>query len=71
MMKNFLRLAVPSVITNIFNFSVLMVNIVFAGQYEHDSASKLAAVGLGGTLLGMFCRHFITGVNGAQETLVS
>ena len=25
----------------------------------------------GGTLLGMFCRHFITGVNGAQETLVS
>ena len=71
MIKNFLRLAVPSVITNFFNFSVLTVNIIFAGQYEHDSAAKLAAVGLGGTLNGMFSRHIIVGINGALETFVA
>ena len=71
MTKNFLRLAVPSVITNLFNFSVLTVNFMFAGHYEHDSASKLAAIGLGGTVIAMLCRHIVTGINSAQETLVS
>ena len=71
MTKNFLSLAIPSVITQLFSYSVLIVNTIFAGQLEHDSASKLAGVGLGGLMIGMFCRHIIIGVNAAQETLVA
>lgn len=70
MAKNFARLAVPSVITNLFNYMVMTANTVFAGNFEHDSAAKLAGVGLGTMFLGMFCRHILTGINCAQETLV-
>ena len=71
MAGNFIRLAVPSVLTNFFSFSVLAVNTVYAGQFEQDSASKLAAVGLGGMILGIVCRNIVFGINSAQETLVS
>lgn len=63
MVKNFSSLAVPSVITNLFNYLVMTANTVFAGNFEYDSAAKLAAVGLGTMFLGMFCRHILTGVN--------
>ena len=71
MTKHFLSLAGPSVITNVFSYMVMTVNTIFAGQFEHDSAAKLAGVGLGSMVLGMFCRHVLAGVNCAQETLVS
>ena len=70
MAKKFGRLAIPSVITNLFNYLVMTSNTIFAGNFEHDSAAKLAAVGLGTMFLGMFCRHILTGINCAQETLV-
>ena len=71
MTKHFLSLAGPSVITNVFSYMVMTVNTIFAGQFEHDSAAKLAGVGLGSMVLGMFCRHVLAGINCAQETLVS
>ena len=71
MTKNFLWIAIPSMITNLFNFSVLTVNMIFAGQFKDDSASKLAAVGLATTILAMLGRSIIFGLNAAQETLVA
>ena len=71
MIKHFLSLAGPSVITNVFSYMVMTVNTIFAGQFENDSAAKLAGVGLGSMVLGMFCRHVLAGINCAQETLVS
>ena len=71
MLKHFGRLAGPSVITNVFSYLVMTVNTIFAGQFKEDSAAKLAGVGLGSMILGMFCRHVLAGVNCAQETLVS
>ena len=71
MIKLFARLAIPSVITNVFSYLVMTVNTIFAGQFEEDSAAKLAGVGLGSMVLGMICRHTLAGVNCAQETLVS
>ena len=71
MTKHFLSLAGPSIITNVFSYMVMTVNTIFAGQFENDSAAKLAGVGLGSMILGMFCRHVLAGINCAQETLVS
>ena len=71
MVKHFSSLAGPSVITNVFSYMVMTVNTIFAGSLKGDSAAKLAGVGLGSMVLGMFCRHVLAGVNCAQETLVS
>ena len=71
MLRHFLRLAIPCIVTNVFSYAVMTVNTIFAGQFKHDSAEKLAGVGLGSMLLGMFCRIILAGVNCAQETLVS
>jgi MATE family multidrug resistance protein len=71
MTKHFVRLAGPSIITNIFSYMVMTVNTIFAGQFKEESAAKLAGVGLGSMILGMFCRHVLAGINCAQETLVS
>ena len=49
----------------------MTVNTIFAGQFAEDSAAKLAGVGLGSMILGMFCRHVLAGLNSAIETLVS
>jgi Na+-driven multidrug efflux pump len=38
MLKHFARIAIPSVITNVFSHFVMMVNTVYAGQFENDSA---------------------------------
>jgi len=69
--KHFAKLAGPSIITNVFSYMVMTVNTIFAGSLKGDSAAKLAGVGLGSMVLGMFCRHVLAGVNCAQETLVS
>ena len=71
MTKHFARLAGPSVITNVFSYLVMTVNTIFAGQFEEESAAKLAGVGLGSMVLGMLCRHVLAGFNGAIETLAS
>jgi Na+-driven multidrug efflux pump len=63
MVKHFSRLAGPSIVTNVFSYMVMTVNTIFAGQFAVDSAAKLAGVGLGSMVLGMFCRHVLAGVN--------
>ena len=58
-------------ITNMFNYMVMMVNVIFAGHFAEDASQKLAAIGLGTMTLGMFARFPLIGMNCAQETLVS
>ena len=71
MSKNFIKIAVPSMITTLINYIVMTINIIFVGQLEHDSAAKLAGVGLGNIFLSMFGRHIICSTNSALETFVS
>ena len=71
MSKQFVKIAVPSIITTVINYVVMTVNLIFVGQLKHDSAAKLAGVGLGNIFLGMFCRHIICSTNSALETFVS
>ena len=67
----FAKLALPSVLANLFSFLIMVINSAFAGQFKTDSARKLAAIGLGQMILGMFCRHIYIGINGAADTLIS
>jgi len=71
MLNIFLKVAIPSIITNVLSYVVMTVTTIFAGQFKEDSAAKLAGVGLSSMILGMFCRLVLAGVNCAQETLVS
>ena len=71
MTKNFIKIAVPSMITTLINYIVMTINLIFVGQLAHDSAAKLAGVGLGNIFLSMFGRHIIFATNSALETFVS
>ena len=71
MTKHFAKLAGPSVITNVGSYIIMTINAVYAGQFVEDSATKLAGFGLGTMMLSMICRYVLTGINCAQETLVS
>lgn len=67
---HFTKLMCPSVITSIGSFLIFTINTIFAGQFENDSAAKLAGVGVGSMMLSMIMRYVLTGMNCAQETLV-
>jgi len=67
---HFTKLMCPSVITSIGSFLIFTINTIFAGQFEKDSAAKLAGVGVGSMMLSMIMRYVLTGMNCAQETLV-
>lgn len=71
MALRFTQLAIPSIITSVFSFLVMTVNVIFAGRMTEDSAAKIAGVGLGNMFLGMFCRHILSGTNMPLETFVS
>ena len=69
MLKKFLRIAVPVIITCNFIFLILVINIIFAGRL--NDVAKLAGVGLGTTIDHILCLAILFGLNGALETLVS
>ena len=66
---NFLKLAIPTIISCFFLFFLFTINAVFAGRL--NNAVKLAAAGLGQSWLNVMCFHILVGTNGAQETLTS
>ena len=69
LIKNFLRLAIPAMISCSFFMLTPLFNTIFVGQM--NDASKLAGVGLGTMMLNMGCLWIMIGINGAQETLAS
>lgn len=66
---NIVRVAVPTILGQVFALIVYAFNTAFIGQLG-DSA-KLAGVGLGTLYVNIFCQSIILGLNGAVATLVS
>ena len=69
MIKNFLSLAIPTIISCLFLQLTNVVNAIYAGKL--DDPAKLAGVGLGASWLNVICFIIFMGMNGAQETLAS
>ena len=66
---NFFKIAAPTITSCLFLQLTYFVNTVFAGRL--DDSAKLAAVGLGTTLINVACFDPLLGLNGALETLVA
>ena len=69
MLKKFLRLAVPTILSCNFMLLTGLANTIFAGRF--NDAAKLAGVGLGTSAMCIICLAVVLGLNGALETLVS
>lgn len=69
MLTCFLRIALPSILTNLMSTVSVVTNGVFAGRM--DDPVKLAVVGLSGVICNIMISSVLTGLNCAQETLTS
>lgn len=69
MIACFLRIAVPSVFTNLLGFLTIVTNNVYAGRM--NDPVKLAVVGLTGVCCNLMVLSILIGLNSAQETLTS
>ena len=67
--KEFLKLALPGITSNMLGFLLITINSVFAGQL--DDPLILAAVGIGNVCCMVFLITMFMGLNAAQETLTS
>ena len=67
--KNFLSLAIPTIVSCLFLQLTNIVNAIYAGKM--NDPAKLAGVGLGASWLNIICFAIFMGTNGAQETLAS
>ena len=59
----FLKLAVPSILTNVLGFATVTTNGVFAGRM--NDPVKLAAVGLSGVCCSIMVLSLMVGLNAA------
>ena len=69
LIKEFLKLAVPSIITNMLGFMLITTNSIYAGILEDPLV--LAAVGIGNVCCVIIVLTMFVGINSAQETLTS
>ena len=69
MFKVFLKIALPSIFTNIMGFATVVTNGVFAGRM--NDPVKLAVVGLSGVCCSLMVQSIMVGLSSAQETLTS
>ena len=69
MLSIFMKIALPSVFTNILGFATVVCNTIFAGTLEDPI--NLAVVGLAGTCAAVLVLSIMIGLNSAQETLTS
>ena len=69
LMKTFLRIAIPSIVTNLLGFASIVTQTVFAGTLKDPI--NLAVVGLAGTFCAIMVLSLMLGLNSAQETLTS
>ena len=68
-LREFLKLAVPSIITNMLGFMLITTNSIYAGILEDPLV--LAAVGIGNVCCVIIVLTMFVGINSAQETLTS
>ena len=69
MTKKIIKIAVPTILAQVFALLVIASNTAFIGHL--GDAAKLAGVGLGTLYINIFCQSIILGLNGAVSTLVS
>jgi MATE family multidrug resistance protein len=69
MTRRYLKLAVPSIVNNLFNEFTFQMNIFFIGRM--GSPTLMAGVGLASVTVNMLMTSVVIGVNGALGTLVS
>ena len=69
MLKCFLKISVPAVLTNMIAFATVVTNGVFAGHM--DRPVYLASMGLASVCCNIMVLSVLIGLNGAQETLTS
>ena len=69
MIKNFLTLSIPNIVSFFFLALIYLINAVYAGRF--GDAAKLAGVGLGTTFLNIICLIPLRGVNGAQDAFTA
>ena len=69
MIKCFLKISVPGVLTNIIAFATPVINGVFAGHM--DRPIYLASMGLTSVCCNVMVLSVLIGLNGAQETFSS
>ena len=67
--KEFLQLAVPGIISNMLGFMLIATNSIYAGML--DDPLVLAAVGIGNVCCMILVVYMFMGINSAQETLTS
>ena len=64
------RVALPAVITFVFQSLSELINTYFIGHYLNDPR-MLAGAGMGNIAISMMCVALFQGMNGALETLIS
>jgi Na+-driven multidrug efflux pump len=64
-----IKVAVPTILGQVFSLLVVAANTGFIGHLGDEA--KLAGVGLGTLYVNIFCQSIILGLNGALQTLVS
>ena len=71
MFKVFLRIAVPSIFTNLSVEVTHLVSYTIAGHIAAEDSHELAALGLALSCIDIFVIFIFIGINSAQETLTS
>mmetsp|Transcript_17372 Transcript_17372/g.20590 ORF Transcript_17372/g.20590 Transcript_17372/m.20590 type:complete len:128 (-) Transcript_17372:1175-1558(-) len=69
MIKVFLKLSIPNIVTNLLAFLCNVTLVVFAGRM--DDPINVAVVGLCGTCCAVMAKSLMIGLNCAQEMLTS
>ena len=69
MLRQFAKLAIPAISTNLLNFISIIVNTVIAGHM--NDPVMLAVVGLANVCQAIMVLSLLMGLNAAQETLTS
>ena len=68
MLKTFLKIAVPAMLTNLSSIITMIVSYTFAG---HLDKTQLAALGLTFSVNNIMVVSLLIGLSSAQETLTS
>lgn len=69
LLKTFVSLAVPAILTNVLFMLCSVILVIFAGQL--DDPKYVAVIGLTNSFCALMILSLMIGMNAAQETLTS